>query len=208
MLLLSVRAGLRACEVAGLESGRWCSTSAGKWAVRSKFAMGLPSVGAAGWCRAHPELRSRASDAEATPSPGLWDRSRETARGALHQGANSIVNWFGELYRSLLARSAARRTAAEGLGSRRPRLARTRWARAYATCSCSPGTDRSRRRQSYIESFGRSAASARGPALAGREQTACAPQSTTAMDLVVIALDEAEGVERRSSFTGSTSESG
>ena len=95
MLMLSLRGGLRACEIAGLEWG--CVLDA-RGRIDHALTI-LDSVAKKGGGRRmpmHPELRQalRELAAETADRAGPLIQSR---RGG-HMAANSVVNWFRELY--------------------------------------------------------------------------------------------------------------
>jgi integrase/recombinase XerD len=96
MILLSVRAGLRACEIAGLE---WSMVldSRGQVGAVLEIRDGIAKYGSGRRVPIHPELRaalSRLKRASGAQGPIIASRRG----GALNP--NSIVNWFITLFRA------------------------------------------------------------------------------------------------------------
>lgn len=99
MVLLSFKAGLRACEVAGLTWGMALDARR-RVAATLTIASTIAKNGRGRIIPTHPELR-RALDRHhkqlGCPSGGAVIGSQ---RGA-HMTARSVVNWFGQLYGQL-----------------------------------------------------------------------------------------------------------
>ena len=104
MLLLSLRGGLRAGEIAGLE---WGSVLDARGRVDATLAIpdGIAKKGSGRRIPVHPELRQalRALAVETGCRAGPVIRSR---RGG-HLAANSVVNWFRELYAEIGAQGCS-----------------------------------------------------------------------------------------------------
>ena len=99
MILLSFKAGLRACEISGLE---WpmVLTSAGRIGHQLTIAGNIAKGGRGRLIPLHCELRAALKalhQAQGRPQSGAVIRSERGAR--LNPG--SIVNWFGQTYREL-----------------------------------------------------------------------------------------------------------
>jgi integrase/recombinase XerD len=99
MILLSFKAGLRACEIAGLE---WPMVLASDKRVSQQItiARGIAKKGSGRIIPLHSDLRealTRLHSAEERPIIGPVVRSE---RG-VHLTAGSVVNWFSEVYRTL-----------------------------------------------------------------------------------------------------------
>lgn len=95
MLLLSVRAGLRACEIAGLD---WSMVTGPDGRVGRLMSVDdcIAKKGGGRRIPMHPELRSALCQYGATvPRRGPVLSSARTGR---HLRANSVVNWFIALY--------------------------------------------------------------------------------------------------------------
>ena len=93
MMLLSARAGLRACEIAGL---RWemVLDSRGRVGSTLELADSISKYGSGRRLPIHPDLRRALADLHQPASAGPVVRSRRG--GALRP--NSVVNWFRTLY--------------------------------------------------------------------------------------------------------------
>ena len=104
MLLLSLRGGLRACEIAGLEWG--CVLDA---RGRIDHALTIPDrVAKKGGGRRmpmHPELRQALREL-AAETPYRLGPLIQSRRGG-HMAANSVVNWFCELYAEIGAQGCS-----------------------------------------------------------------------------------------------------
>lgn len=99
MILLSFKAGLRACEIAGLE---WPMVLASDRRVSNQLmiARGIAKKGSGRVIPLHAELKEalkRLHQAEGKPTVGAVIRSERANRLC----AGSVVNWFSELYRAL-----------------------------------------------------------------------------------------------------------
>ena len=99
MVLLSFKAGLRACEISGLE---WpmVLTSAGRIGHQLTVARGIAKGGRGRLIPLHSELRDGLKTlhrSEGRPRSGAIIRSERGER----LSAGSIVNWFGQIYREL-----------------------------------------------------------------------------------------------------------
>ncbi len=140
MVLLSVKAGLRACEIAGLDWSMVLDAQghvSGTIHVRDVIAKKRGGQQIA----AHPDLRRALERLARTTEPvGPVIRSY---RGA-HLKANSIVNWFVALFK-VPATKAARRIRDGAASSRSPPATSTAPVAVYVTCSCLRGIVRSRR---------------------------------------------------------------
>lgn len=95
MLLLSVRAGLRACEIAGLD---WSMVTEPNGRIAHLITVHdrIAKKGGGRRVPMHDELRQalRAYGATVRKSGALLP----SARGGGHLRANSVVNWFVQLY--------------------------------------------------------------------------------------------------------------
>lgn len=99
MALLSFKAGLRACEIAGLQWGMVC-TASGSVADSIEVAKHIAKCGSGRRIPMHPQLKRalrRLHTAQGKPHGGPVCLSE---RGA-HMSAKSVVNWFTEQYRAL-----------------------------------------------------------------------------------------------------------
>ncbi|MGB7371845.1 tyrosine-type recombinase/integrase [Erythrobacter sp.] len=99
IVLLSFKAGLRACEIAGLEWGL-VLTPSGRIAASIAVAGSIAKNGKGRRIPVHPELRAALEKyhrASGCPGGGPVVRSQ---RGA-HMTARSIVNWFAAIYDEL-----------------------------------------------------------------------------------------------------------
>ena len=99
MILLSLRAGLRACEIAGLE---WpmVLTSAGRIGHHLTIARSIAKGGRGRLIPMHAELRDGLKvlhRSKGRPQSGAVIRSERGERLT----AGSVVNWFGQTYREL-----------------------------------------------------------------------------------------------------------
>jgi integrase/recombinase XerD len=99
MILLSFKAGLRACEIAGLE---WPMVlgSDKRVAHQIVIARGIAKKGSGRQIPLNAKLRKalqRLHIAEGEPTIGALIRSE---RGE-NMSAGSVVNWFGQVYREL-----------------------------------------------------------------------------------------------------------
>lgn len=99
MILLSFKAGLRACEISGLE---WpmVLTSAGRVGNQLTIARGIAKGGRGRLVPVHSELRAGLKNlhhAQGRPQSGAVIRSERGDRLT----AGSVVNWFGQTYREL-----------------------------------------------------------------------------------------------------------
>lgn len=103
LLLLSLRGGLRACEIAGLE---WSMVSDPAGRVGSALTVPdrIAKKGGGRRMPLHPELRAALQAlARAGPVDGPVIRSR---RGG-HLAPNSVVNWFRDLYAQIGAQGCS-----------------------------------------------------------------------------------------------------
>jgi len=96
VILLSFKAGLRACEIAGLD---WSMVTTGGGALSDSIAIGgsIAKNGRARRVPLHPQLRAALATLRASagkPRTGPVIRSQ---RGG-HLTAGSVVNWFTGLY--------------------------------------------------------------------------------------------------------------
>lgn len=99
MVLLSFKAGLRACEISGLE-WQMVLTSAGRVGHQLTIAGNIAKGGRGRHIPLHPELRNGLKalhQSEGRPKSGAVMRSER--RDRLTPG--SVVNWFGQTYREL-----------------------------------------------------------------------------------------------------------
>ena len=99
IISLSFKAGLRACEIAGLEWGMILCVS-GKVGSSILVADDIAKNGRGRRMPVHPELKSQLvllHSAEGRPRTGPVIRSQ---RGK-HMSPRSVVNWFGLLYSEL-----------------------------------------------------------------------------------------------------------
>ena len=139
IILLSVKAGLRACEIARLD---WSMVLDARGRVADCLAVPDAIAKKRGGRRIpmHPRLkRALVALKRASPPPGPVVRS---ARGGRLR-PTSMVNWF-RLSSPACSLTAARHIQG-GAASLPPRREmRTRPAAACATCNCWPGTSRSR----------------------------------------------------------------
>ncbi len=135
MVLLSLRAGLRACEIAGLD---W--TMVLDPAGRVAHALAVPDrIAKRGGGRRvplHPELRRALID--------LWRESERAgpvipSRRGGHMRPNSAVNWFIALFAEIGAEGAPA-TPGGGRSSPTPPATPTAPGPACATCSSWPAT--------------------------------------------------------------------
>ena len=99
MVLLSFNAGLRACEIAGLD---WPMVLTTDWKVGDTLSIcrGIAKFGASRAIPVNPELRralGRLYRVEGRPRDGPIIRSE---RGR-HMTARSVVNWFRQTYGEL-----------------------------------------------------------------------------------------------------------
>jgi integrase/recombinase XerD len=97
MILLSVRAGLRACEISGLQ-WRMVLDAKGRVAETIEVSDAIAKKRSGRRVPLHPELRAalrRAARGVARSGPVV-----PSSRGG-HLAANSIVNWFIALYREV-----------------------------------------------------------------------------------------------------------
>lgn len=99
MILLSFKAGLRACEIAGLE---WPMVLASNKRVSSQItiARGIAKKGSGRIIPLHAELKEalkRLHQSEGKPVVGTIVRSERAER----MMAGSVVNWFSQVYREL-----------------------------------------------------------------------------------------------------------
>lgn len=99
MVLLSFKAGMRACEIAGLE---WSMvlTSDKRVSDQITIAKSIAKKGSGRRVPLHPELKAalrQLHQAEGKPTEGAIIRSE---RGA-HLTAGSVVNWFRSVYDEL-----------------------------------------------------------------------------------------------------------
>lgn len=96
IFLLALRAGLRACEIAGLD---WdmVQDPTGRIATFVAIRSSIAKKGSGRRVPLHPELRKalRALQRESVTCQGPVIRSH---RGSSRMRANSIVNWFVKLY--------------------------------------------------------------------------------------------------------------
>lgn len=99
IILLSFKAGLRACEIAGLEWSMALQPN-GRLARQLFIASSVAKNGRSRWLPIHPELASAIGVlhvASGRPRDGPIIKSQ---RGG-HMTARSIVNWFAALYDEL-----------------------------------------------------------------------------------------------------------
>lgn len=99
IVLLSFKAGLRACEIAGL-TWPMVLTSAGKLGRSIHVHRQIAKQGHARNIPMHPSLRSalkKLYDLQGKPRDGPVIRSERSR----HMTAGSVVNWFGTMYRQL-----------------------------------------------------------------------------------------------------------
>lgn len=99
IISLSFKAGLRACEIAGLE-WRMILGVGGRVGSSILVADGIAKNGRSRRVPVHPELKSLLvllHAAEGRPTSGPVIRSQ---RGK-HLSAQSVVNWFGKIYSEL-----------------------------------------------------------------------------------------------------------
>ncbi len=99
MVLLSFKAGLRACEIAGLE---WPMVLGSDKRVTHQLtiARSIAKKGSGRTIPLHGKLRKaleRLHRAEGMPNTGPVIRSERAA----HLSPGSVVNWFGQVYRDL-----------------------------------------------------------------------------------------------------------
>ena len=99
MVLLSFKAGLRACEIAGLE---WPMVlgSDGRVTDQITLARGIAKKGSGRLIPMHRKLTKalrKLHDAEGEPALGALIRSERGDK----MTAGSVVNWFGLVYRQL-----------------------------------------------------------------------------------------------------------
>ena len=170
MILLSVKAGLRACEIARLD---WSMVLDARGKVADVLAIHDAIAKKRGGRRIpmHPDLR-RALQA-------LLRIKRTVGSGhSLRPRRPLAADQRGQLVRGAVQRArlrrAARRTPAGEPSSPPPRATSTAAAAACATCSCSPGTDRSRRP---------SATSTATPAGRGGWSACCEPRQSPCPDI-------------------------
>ncbi len=141
MILLSVKAGLRACEIAGLD---WSMVLDAQGRVSGTIHVRDVIAKKRGGRRIpmHPDLRRALEKLALTVEPvGPVIRSY---RGS-HLRANSVVNWSSPYLRSSATR-AARRIPAGAASSPSPPATSIARAAACATCNCSRGIVPSKRR--------------------------------------------------------------
>lgn len=99
MVLLSFKAGLRACEIAGLSWTMVLNTN-GRIAMHADVSNGIAKYGSGRRIPLHPELRSALTslyNSQKRPNEGPVIRSE---RGG-HMTARSVVNWFRATYTEL-----------------------------------------------------------------------------------------------------------
>jgi integrase/recombinase XerD len=98
MILMSARAGLRACEIAG---ARWSMICDGRGAVTSVISISdaIAKKGSGRRIPLHPQLRAALIDLQ-DQHQRMSDPIIRSLRGC-HMRPNSIVNWFVMLYRRL-----------------------------------------------------------------------------------------------------------
>lgn len=99
VVLLSFKAGLRACEIAGLSWAMVLGTDA-RIAAHADVGKGIAKYGSGRRIPLHPELRSALASLHKTqqrPTAGPVIRSE---RGG-HMTARSVVNWFRAAYADL-----------------------------------------------------------------------------------------------------------
>lgn len=99
MVLLSFKAGLRACEISGLEWPMVLS-SAGRVGSQMTIARTIAKKGSGRLIPLHRELRHaliRLHSSEGKPPTGAVIRSERAERLT----PASVVNWFGQIYREL-----------------------------------------------------------------------------------------------------------
>nr|WP_314444411.1 site-specific integrase [uncultured Sphingomonas sp.] len=99
MILLSFKAGLRACEIAGLE---WPMVLASDNRVSDRITVlrWIAKKGSGRTIPIHPDLKQslqRLHAAEGKPKSGAIIRSERAPK----MKAGSVVNWFGQIYREL-----------------------------------------------------------------------------------------------------------
>lgn len=99
MVLLSFKAGLRACEIAGLD---WTMILSSDQRVSDQITIshGIAKKGSGRRVPLHSELKGALKQlhrVEGRPARGAVIRSE---RGQ-HLGPGSVVNWFGQTYREL-----------------------------------------------------------------------------------------------------------
>lgn len=99
MILLSFKAGLRACEIAGLD---WSMVLASDNSVGSHLAISrhIAKGGSSRTIPLHKELSAALGRLhEATGFPTVGPVIQSERKG--HMGAGSVVNWFADVYRQL-----------------------------------------------------------------------------------------------------------
>lgn len=99
MVMLSFNAGLRACEIAGLEWSMVLSPT-GRMAPSLTVASGIAKNGRGRCLPLHPELKrvlAQLHEAQGRPRDGAVIRSQ---RGS-HLSPRSVVNWFKAIYADL-----------------------------------------------------------------------------------------------------------
>jgi Phage integrase family len=141
MILLSVKAGLRACEIARLE---WSMVLDARGKVTDILSIHDAIAKKRGGRRIpmHPDLRRALQSLKRMSEPsGPVIRS---ARGG-HIRSTSVVNWFAALFRETRLRRLLVAFRQAHLPSPPPLAISTATAAVCATFSCSPGTDLSRR---------------------------------------------------------------
>jgi len=99
MILLSLRAGLRACEISGLE---WpmVLTSAGRIGHQLTIARSIAKGGRSRLIPLHSELRDGLKVLHRSEGRPQWGAVIRSERGE-RLTAGSVVNWFGQTYREL-----------------------------------------------------------------------------------------------------------
>lgn len=98
MVLLSLRAGLRACEISGL-TWAMVTDGGGKIGQHAEITADISKYGSARRIPLHPVLRSALTELgrQRLPLDGPVIRSQ---RGG-HMAPKAIVNWFTQLYRAV-----------------------------------------------------------------------------------------------------------
>ncbi len=99
VILLSFKAGLRACEIAGL---RWqmVLASNGKIAQHLEVSKHIAKYGSGRRIPLHPELRAALKSHHKSSGKPQGGPIIESERGG-HMTARSVVNWFAQAYGAL-----------------------------------------------------------------------------------------------------------
>ena len=141
IILLSVKAGLRACEIAGLD---WTMVLNERGLIDDAVVIHdeIAKMGSGRRISMHPDLQQalRALKRDADPI-GPVIRS---ARGGRMQ-ANSIVNWFVQLFTELGLQGCSSHSGRRTFITAAARTAH-RAGCTYGTFNCSPAINRSRQR--------------------------------------------------------------